>query len=284
MPTPISGTAVANAATQLRIVDLDQVLDSNISTSMNFAIDFANQTFRMTGLQFSTWLTENMDFSAIDVSFDNTVFVGAFPVEPNPPTTVQAAIDFGYPILAEVSLKADITYVDSANAAQDSVIALKADIVYVDSENIAQDSVIALKADITYVDSGLSGKATTAQGALADSATQPSDPVSSLTNDAGYITSATNPAFTTGTTATGGWTKQGGIYTEWGEFTFPSNVNTPIPFANTLLNTNYSITMQIIASSASHPVASVSSMSTTSFTAAPNGSNYKFRWSIIGFY
>lgn len=41
-----------------------------------------------------------------------------------------------------------------------------------------------------YVDAAIAGRATSAQGVLADSATQPADPVSSLTNDAGYITAA----------------------------------------------------------------------------------------------
>ena len=100
MPSPVSGNAQAQAATQLRIIDLDQVLDENISTSMNFAIDFASQTFRMTGLQFSSWLTENMEFDAINTAFDNTVFVVEFPSEPTPPEDVQDVIDFSLPILS----------------------------------------------------------------------------------------------------------------------------------------------------------------------------------------
>jgi len=43
--------------------------------------------------------------------------------------------------------------------------------------------------DQTDLQAALDGKATSAQGTLADSATQPSDNVSTLTNDAGYITS-----------------------------------------------------------------------------------------------
>jgi hypothetical protein len=42
----------------------------------------------------------------------------------------------------------------------------------------------------TDLQSALDGKATTAQGALADTAVQPGDNVSVLTNDAGYLTSA----------------------------------------------------------------------------------------------
>ncbi len=55
--------------------------------------------------------------------------------------------------VAQLITKADITYVDSENNAQNTVIATKADITYVDSENNAQNTVIATKADITYVDS-----------------------------------------------------------------------------------------------------------------------------------
>jgi len=51
-----------------------------------------------------------------------------------------------------IAAKANTSYVDSQNAAQDAVIALKADKTYVDSQNAAQDAVIALKADKTYVD------------------------------------------------------------------------------------------------------------------------------------
>ena len=53
---------------------------------------------------------------------------------------------------SQLDLKADLSYVNSQNAAQDLVIAAKANTSYVDSQNAAQDAVIALKADKTYVD------------------------------------------------------------------------------------------------------------------------------------
>jgi hypothetical protein len=46
----------------------------------------------------------------------------------------------------------------------------------------------------TDLQSALDGKATTAQGALADTALQPTDNVSELTNDAGYLTAYAPPA------------------------------------------------------------------------------------------
>lgn len=52
----------------------------------------------------------------------------------------------------DLSTKADVTYVDSENAIQNSTIADKADSSYVDSYNATQDNAIALKADTTYVD------------------------------------------------------------------------------------------------------------------------------------
>jgi len=51
------------------------------------------------------------------------------------------------------TLKADLSYVESVNATQDTEIALKAYITDVDAKNADQDALIALKADITYVDS-----------------------------------------------------------------------------------------------------------------------------------
>ena len=55
--------------------------------------------------------------------------------------------------------KADKSYVDSQNSAQNSAIASKADKSYVDSQNSAQNSVIATKADKSYVDSQDASKA-----------------------------------------------------------------------------------------------------------------------------
>ena len=60
---PITGVAVQQAATQMRIIELDQIIEANISDSMNFAIDFTNQTFRITGLQLRDWLNRRARFS-----------------------------------------------------------------------------------------------------------------------------------------------------------------------------------------------------------------------------
>ena len=49
--------------------------------------------------------------------------------------------------------------------------------------------------DNTALASALNSKATSAQGAKADTAIQPNDNVSSLTNDAGYLTLATLPIY-----------------------------------------------------------------------------------------
>lgn len=84
---------------QLRIIDLDQILDENISVSMNFAIDFTNQTFRITGAQFSNWLADNIEFDAINVSFDPSTLDSLFPSAPTI-ENAQDAIDFSLPISA----------------------------------------------------------------------------------------------------------------------------------------------------------------------------------------
>ena len=52
-------------------------------------------------------------------------------------------------------------------------------------------------AQVTGLDTALAGKATTAQGTLADSAVQPGDNISTLTNNSGYITSADGGAAAT---------------------------------------------------------------------------------------
>jgi hypothetical protein len=51
-----------------------------------------------------------------------------------------------------LALKASVSYVDAADAAQDVAIAAKASVSYVDSQNASQDAVIALKASQSYVD------------------------------------------------------------------------------------------------------------------------------------
>jgi len=62
------------------------------------------------------------------------------------------SVTHGADIAALQTGKADVTYVDSQNGAQDIVIGQKADKTYVDDENDAQDTVIATKADKSYVD------------------------------------------------------------------------------------------------------------------------------------
>lgn len=62
------------------------------------------------------------------------------------------AVTHGTDIAALQTGKADVTYVDSQNAAQDTIINQKADTTYVDSQNGAQDAVIATKASTAYVD------------------------------------------------------------------------------------------------------------------------------------
>ena len=87
------------------------------------------------------------------------------------------------------------TKADSAIQPSDDVSELNNDAGYittadipaapVDSVNSKTGTVVLTAADV--------GAATTAQGALADSATQPGDNVSTLNNDAGYITAASAP-------------------------------------------------------------------------------------------
>lgn len=58
-----------------------------------------------------------------------------------------------------IATKADQSYVNTQNSAQDTVIDQKADKSYVNSENNAQNTVINQKADKSYVDTGLGNKA-----------------------------------------------------------------------------------------------------------------------------
>ena len=80
-------------------------------------------------------------------------------------------------------------------------------------------------AQVTGLDTALAGKATTAQGALADSAVQPGDNISTLTNNSGYITSADGGAAATAATlATARTISLGGDVTGSASFNGASNV------------------------------------------------------------
>ena len=85
-----------------------------------------------------------------------------------------------------IAQKADKSYVDSQNDAQDAVIAGKAGKSYVDSQNNAQDSVIAQKADKTYVDAGLGNKA---DKSYVDSQNNAQDAVIAQKADKSYVDS-----------------------------------------------------------------------------------------------
>lgn len=66
------------------------------------------------------------------------------------------------------TVKADKTYVDNQNAAQDTIIAAKADKSYVDAQNAAQDTVIASKASTTYVDAQNAAQDTVIAGKIGE--------------------------------------------------------------------------------------------------------------------
>lgn len=91
---PVSGSAEANAATQTRINDLDQILDENISLSMNFAVDLPNETFKATWQQLMTYINLNTTPAAENTSFDPTTFSTFFPGVDPAPDTVQSVIDY----------------------------------------------------------------------------------------------------------------------------------------------------------------------------------------------
>lgn len=66
MADPLFGIPAALAATQVRINDLDQVLDANISDSQVFAVDSPNETLKV------TWLQLQQAINALVLPFDNT--------------------------------------------------------------------------------------------------------------------------------------------------------------------------------------------------------------------
>jgi len=80
-------------------------------------------------------------------------------------------------------------------------------------------------AQVTGLDTALAGKATTAQGTLADSAVQPGDNISTLTNNSGYITSADGGAAATAATlATARTITLGGDVTGSASFNGSANI------------------------------------------------------------
>ena len=58
MADPISGNSSAQAVGEVRINDLEAVTDENISLSMNFAVDFPNETFKATFLQIVDYMEQ----------------------------------------------------------------------------------------------------------------------------------------------------------------------------------------------------------------------------------
>ena len=73
MADPIKPKGVNNAATQMRIIELDQVLDSNISLSQVFGIDFPSQTLKITWQQ----MVENL---AAQTATKGAIFEFTYPI------------------------------------------------------------------------------------------------------------------------------------------------------------------------------------------------------------
>ena len=93
------------------------------------------------------------------------------------------------------SAKAVKTYVDAQVDTKDTLAELD-DVTITsvgDNDIIAYDNSSSKYINQTASEAGL---ATSAQGALADSATQPSDNISTLTNDSGFITASTTNTLT----------------------------------------------------------------------------------------
>ena len=113
----------------------------------------------------------------------------------------------GTSLVAVGATKAQGALADSATQPGDNVSTLTNDAGYITLAEVPADAVTSVagktgavtlvKADIT--DFSDADYATAAQGALADSATQPGDNVSTLTNDAGYLTAATAPVLSVNT-------------------------------------------------------------------------------------
>ena len=92
--------------------------------------------------------------------------------------------------------QAELNSIASATQPGDNISTLTNDSGYITAAQVPADAVSSVNTQTGAVVLGASdvGAATTAQGAKADSATQPGDNISTLTNDSGYITAAQVPA------------------------------------------------------------------------------------------
>jgi len=171
-----TGIQTAGSGNQVEInIDSTVVTESSTDTLTNKTIDSANNTITVDADEATVQNIEvdNLKSGVLDTDISSVAGTD---------TTIPSA-------------KAVKSYVDAQVETKDTLAELN-DVTITsvaDNEVIAYDNGTSEFINQTASEAGL---ATSAQGALADSATQPSDNVSTLTNDSGFITASTTDSLT----------------------------------------------------------------------------------------
>jgi hypothetical protein len=193
-------------------IDNTVVTESSTDTLTNKSIDLTNNTLTGTLAEFQTAVS---DATLVDLD-DAQTLTNKIIDSANNTLTVDADEATVQNIEVD-NLKSGVldTDLSSVSASDDTIPSAKATKAYVDAQVDTKDTLAELD-DVTitsvgdndviaydntsskYINQTASeaGLATSAQGALADSATQPSDNISTLTNDSGFITASTTDTLT----------------------------------------------------------------------------------------
>ena len=171
-----TGIDTVGSGNQVQInIDSTVVTESSSDTLTNKTIDSANNTLTVDADEATVQNIEvdNLKSGVLDTDISSVAGTD---------TTIPSA-------------KAVKTYVDAQVDTKDTLAELD-DVTITsvgDNDIIAYDNSSSKYINQTASEAGL---ATSAQGALADSATQPSDNISTLTNDSGFITASTTDTLT----------------------------------------------------------------------------------------
>jgi len=188
---------------QVTAQDLDFTADTTTGTP---SIDLDSETLNVAG---GAGIDTSANGNEITVAIDNTVVTESSTDTLTNKTLTSPVIDTGVSgtaikdeddmssdsathLATQQSIKA---YVDAQVDTKDTLAELD-DVTITsvgDNDIIAYDNTSSKYINQTASEAGL---ATSAQGALADSATQPSDNISTLTNDSGFITASTTDTLT----------------------------------------------------------------------------------------
>ena len=193
-------------------IDNTVVTESSTDTLTNKSIDLTNNTLTGTLAEFQTAVS---DATLVDLD-DAQTLTNKIIDSANNTLTVDADEATVQNIEVD-NLKSGVldTDLSSVSASDDTIPSAKATKAYVDAQVDTKDTLAELD-DVTITSVGdnevlaydntssefinqtasEAGLATSAQGALADSATQPSDNISTLTNDSGFITASTTDTLT----------------------------------------------------------------------------------------